>query len=168
MGASTGRSRGDCIDCKACVVVCPAGIDIRDGSQLECIQCALCIDACNEIMSKIGRPRGLIAYDTVAKQEAKAAGRHETLRLVRPRTILYAALMSVVGLVMLVGWLNRTVLEVNVLAERNPPFVLLTDGGVRNAYSVKILNKLHEPRTFEIDRTRASRLPHRRRRREPG
>ena len=74
-------SRGDCIDCKACVVVCPAGIDIRDGSQLECIQCALCIDACDEIMDKIGRPRGLIAYDTIAMKEAKAAGRHQALQI---------------------------------------------------------------------------------------
>ena len=68
------EGRGDCIDCRACVAVCPTGIDIRDGSQLECIQCALCIDACNEIMSKVGRPRGLIAYDTIANQEAAAKG----------------------------------------------------------------------------------------------
>ena len=61
------EGRGDCVDCKACVAVCPTGIDIRDGSQLECIQCALCIDACNEIMDKVGRPRGLIAYDTIAE-----------------------------------------------------------------------------------------------------
>ncbi|HRD76763.1 MAG TPA: cytochrome c oxidase accessory protein CcoG, partial [Hyphomicrobiaceae bacterium] len=59
------EGRGDCIDCKACVAVCPAGIDIRDGAQLECIQCALCIDACNEIMTKVGRPRGLVAYSTI-------------------------------------------------------------------------------------------------------
>ena len=143
-------ARGDCIDCKACVVVCPAGIDIRDGSQLECIQCALCIDACNEIMDKIGRPRGLIAYDTVARQEAKSAGRHEPVRVLRPRTMLYAGLAALVGLIMLAGWLNRTILEVNVLAERNPPFVLLSDGSIRNGYSIKILNKLHEPRSFSI------------------
>ena len=68
------EGRGDCIDCKACVAVCPTGIDIRDGSQLECIQCALCIDACNDIMGKVGRPRGLIAYDTIAGQEAAAKG----------------------------------------------------------------------------------------------
>lgn len=143
-------ARGDCIDCKACVVVCPAGIDIRDGSQLECIQCALCIDACNEIMDKIDRPRGLIAYDTVAKQEAKSEGRHEAHRIVRPRTMLYAGMLSLVGAIMLVAWLNRTMLEVNVLPERNPPFVLLTDGSMRNGYTVKILNKLHEPRTFTL------------------
>lgn len=143
--------RGDCIDCKACVVVCPAGIDIRDGSQLECIQCALCIDACNDIMEKIGRPRDLIAYDTVAKQEAQATGGHATLQIVRPRTVLYAALFVGVGVVMLVGWLNRTILEVNILADRNPPYVLLTDGSIRNAYTVKILNKLHAARTFTIE-----------------
>lgn len=149
-GTVDWSTRGDCIDCKACVVVCPAGIDIRDGSQLECIQCALCIDACNEIMDKVGRPRGLIAYDTVARKEAKAEGRHEPIRLVRARTVLYAMLFSLVGLIMLAGWLNRTVLEVNVLPERNPPFVVLSDGGIRNAYTVKILNKLHEPRTFAL------------------
>jgi cytochrome c oxidase accessory protein FixG len=144
------EGRGDCVDCKACVVVCPAGIDIRDGSQLECIQCALCIDACNDIMDKVGRPRGLIAYDTVARKEAKAAGLHEQIQLVRPRTMLYAGLLGVVGAIMLAGWLNRTVLEINVLHDRSPPFVLLSDGSIRNGYTVKILNKLHEPRIVEI------------------
>jgi cytochrome c oxidase accessory protein FixG len=142
--------RGDCIDCKACVVVCPTGIDIRDGSQMECIQCALCIDACNDIMDKIGRPRDLIAYDTIAKQEATAKGEHESHRFVRPRTLLYAGVFSLVGLVMLGVWLNRTILEVNVQRDRNPPFVRLSEGGIRNGYTVKILNKLHEPRTFTI------------------
>lgn len=143
-------TRGDCIDCKACVAVCPAGIDIRDGSQLECIQCALCIDACNEIMDKIGRPRGLIAYDTVARQEAKAKGQHEPIKLIRVRTMLYAGLMTLVGAIMLVVWLNRTVLELNVIPDRNPPFVQLSSGGVRNGYTVKILNKLHEPRDYRL------------------
>ena len=152
----TWEGRGDCVDCKACVVVCPAGIDIRDGSQLECIQCALCIDACNDIMDKVDRPRGLIAYDTIAKQEAKVAGLNEPLRLVRPRTMLYAGVLTLVGVIMLVAWANRTVLEINVLHDRNPPFVLLSDGSIRNAFTVKILNKLHEPRTVELT---ASGLP---------
>ena len=81
--AQPWEGRGDCIDCKACVAVCPTGIDIRDGSQLECIQCALCIDACDDIMDKVGRPRGLIGYDTIAKQEAAAKGTRAPLRLVR-------------------------------------------------------------------------------------
>ena len=144
------EGRGDCIDCKACVAVCPTGIDIRDGSQLECIQCALCIDACNDIMSKIGRPRGLIAYDTIAGQEAAAKGGTARLQLVRARTLLYAGLIGLVGAIMLVALLHRTTLEVNVLRDRNPPYVLLSDGGVRNGYTVKILNKLHEPRDFSL------------------
>jgi cytochrome c oxidase accessory protein FixG len=146
------EGRGDCIDCRACVAVCPTGIDIRDGSQLECIQCALCIDACNGIMDKVGRPRGLINYSTVARQEAAACGAGSPpLRLIRPRTMLYAALSGLVGSFMLVGWLLRTELEINVLHDRNPPFVRLTDGSIRNGYTVKLLNKQHEPRSFKLD-----------------
>jgi cytochrome c oxidase accessory protein FixG len=142
--------RGDCVDCKACVAVCPTGIDIRDGAQLECIQCALCIDACNEIMSKVGRPRGLIGYDTIAKQEAAARGATAPLQLIRPRTLLYGALIGLVGVIMLAALANRTTLEINVLHDRNPPYVLLSDGGIRNGYTVKILNKLHQPREFTL------------------
>lgn len=143
--------RGDCIDCKACVAVCPAGIDIRDGSQLECIQCALCIDACDEIMQKIGRPLRLIAYDTMATVEAKQAGAaHVPLQVVRPRTIIYAGLLALVASILLWGWFARALLEVNVLHERNPPYVRLSNGGMRNSYTVKVLNKRHEARTFEL------------------
>ncbi|GAB4235874.1 MAG: cytochrome c oxidase accessory protein CcoG [Methyloligellaceae bacterium] len=145
------EGRGDCIDCKQCVAVCPAGIDIRDGAQLECIQCALCIDACNAIMDKVGRPRGLITYDTVDNLEAAARGERSPVRLLRPRVILYASLILLVGLIMLVALWNRTLLEVNVLRDRNPIFVQLSDGSVRNGYTVKILNKRHEPRTFRLD-----------------
>ncbi len=144
------EGRGDCIDCKQCVVVCPAGIDIRDGAQLECIQCALCIDACDTIMSRIGRPRGLIAYDTVDNLEACAKGGKSPVQLLRPRILLYAAMIALVGLIMLVALWNRTVLEVNVLRDRNPIFVELSDGGVRNGYTIKILNKRHERRRFRV------------------
>ena len=154
-GTVDWSNRGDCIDCKACVVVCPAGIDIRDGSQLECIQCALCIDACNDIMTKIDRPLGLIGYGTVAIQEAaqEAAGKgivHAPVAYVRARTIIYAGLFALVGLIMLVGWFNRSILDVNVLADRVPPYVLLSDGAIRNGYTVKILNKLHQRRNMLI------------------
>jgi cytochrome c oxidase accessory protein FixG len=144
------EGRGDCIDCKACVAVCPTGIDIRDGVQLECIQCALCIDACNEIMDKVHRPRGLIAYSTVAKQEAKAAGAHEPLKFVRPRTLLYAGLIVLVSLVMLAGLWNRTTLEINVLHDRGMLYVPLSNGGIRNGFTVKLLNKLHSPRDVTL------------------
>jgi cytochrome c oxidase accessory protein FixG len=143
------EGRGDCIDCMQCVAVCPAGIDIRDGGQLECIQCALCIDACDAIMDKVGRPRGLIAYDTL---RSLAAAGHETvpIKLLRPRVVLYASAMAVVGAIMLTALLLRPDLEVSVLHDRNPIYVRLSDGGVRNGYTVKLLNKLYEPHSFRL------------------
>jgi cytochrome c oxidase accessory protein FixG len=142
--------RGDCIDCRACVAVCPTGIDIRDGSQLECIQCALCIDACNDIMDKVGRPRGLIAYDTIARQEAKADGAHESIQLLRPRSILYAVLIAAVGGIMLLALAGRTTLEVNVLHDRGVLYVPLSSGGIRNGFTIKLLNKLASPREVAL------------------
>ncbi|MBU2531542.1 MAG: cytochrome c oxidase accessory protein CcoG [Alphaproteobacteria bacterium] len=142
--------RGDCIDCNACVAVCPAGIDIRDGSQLECIQCALCIDACDEIMAKIDRPKGLIAYDTVARQDASARGEHEPFKLVRVRTMLYAGLIVLVSAIMVAAFATRSTIDVNVLRDRTAMFTRLSDGGLRNGYTLKILNKAHQPRSFTI------------------
>jgi cytochrome c oxidase accessory protein FixG len=144
------EGRGDCIDCKACVAVCPTGIDIRNGPQFECIQCALCIDACDDIMQRIERPQGLIAYDTFRNLDAASHHERAPLRLVRPRTLLYAALIAVVSAVMLGAWLNRSVLDVSVLHDRNPVYVQLSNGGLRNGYTVKILNKMHEARTFRL------------------
>jgi cytochrome c oxidase accessory protein FixG len=144
------EGRGDCIDCKACVAVCPMGIDIRNGPQLECIQCALCIDACNEIMDKVGRPRGLIAYTTEQNQKNRSGGPRDGMRLIRPRTILYSILIAIVGSIMTYSLLNRGDLHVNVLPDRNPLFVRLSDGGVRNGYTVKIVNKLQVPRRFSV------------------
>jgi cytochrome c oxidase accessory protein FixG len=143
------EGRGDCIDCRQCVAVCPTGIDIRNGAQLECIQCALCIDACNEIMDRIGRPRSLVAYDTVRHLES--AGQDLVpVDFLRPRVILYTTAMAVVGLIMLTALLLRPDLEVNVLHDRNPIYVKLSDGGLRNGYTVKILNKAYQPRDFTI------------------
>ena len=100
--------RGDSIDCTACVAVCPTGIDIRDGSQLECIQCALCIDACNDIMDRVGRPRSLIGYDTIARQEAAARrARRRCGSCARARCSM-PGLIGLVGGIMLVAWLHRT------------------------------------------------------------
>lgn len=144
------EGRGDCIDCKACVAVCPMGIDIRDGAQLECIQCALCIDACDEIMDKIDRPRGLVAYDTFKNLDAASHHERVPLRLIRPRTVLYSAVICLVGAIMVWAWSNRTILDLNVLHDRQPLYVQLSDGSLRNGYTVKILNKLHETRTFKL------------------
>ncbi len=144
------EGRGDCVDCKQCVVVCPMGIDIRDGAQLECIQCALCIDACNEIMDKLGRPRNLIAYDTFHNLKAAETGGSAPVQYIRARTILYSALLVAVLAVMTYGWMNRSELQLNVLRDRNPVFVRLSDGGIRNGYTVKILNKRHDTRSFKF------------------
>jgi cytochrome c oxidase accessory protein FixG len=144
------EGRGDCIDCKQCVAVCPVGIDIRDGAQLECIQCALCIDACDDIMFKVGRPPKLIAYDTFRNLDAASHGERAPIRLIRPRTILYGSLLALVAAVMLFGLTNRSVLDVNVLRDRNPLYVQLADGGLRNGYTVKLLNKAYDTRNYAL------------------
>lgn len=134
--------RGDCIDCNLCVAVCPTGIDIRDGQQIECIGCGLCIDACTQTMEKVGRPTGLIRWDTLAAQQAKEARAAPVpWRPVRARTLLYAGLLSVVAAVMLVVFALRADTELTVQRDRNPNFVRLSNGDIRNSYAVKVLNK---------------------------
>jgi cytochrome c oxidase accessory protein FixG len=133
------EGRGDCVDCNACVAVCPTGIDIRDGQQLECIGCGLCIDACDAVMRKVERPARLIAWDTLAGQAARGAGPGPGLW--RPRLALYGVLMLAVAGVMLFALLNRASAELNVQHDRNPLYVLLSSGDARNGYTVSILNK---------------------------
>jgi cytochrome c oxidase accessory protein FixG len=135
------------------VAVCPQGIDIRDGDQLECINCALCIDACDEIMRKVGRPTGLIAYDTHVNVEKRQRGEKARIRLVRPRTMLYAALMCVVGAIMLFALLTRSTLDLNVIRDRSPPFVRLADGSFRNDYALKLINMRPSERSLRIEVT---------------
>lgn len=143
-------TRGDCIDCKACIAVCPMGIDIRDGSQLECIQCALCIDACDDVMGKIGRDKGLIAYATQKNVDNHDAHPREGWRLFRPRTMLYAAVISVISAIMVAGFVARSDLQFSVAADRNPLFVTLRDGSIRNGYVLHVVNKTNAPREFSV------------------
>ena len=126
------------------------GIDIRNGPQLECINCGLCIDACDEIMLKVDRPKGLIAYDTDAAVEARAAGKPAVYRLIRSRTVFYAVALAVVGALMTWGLLNRPSLDVHVLHDRNPVFVRLHDGAVRNGYTIKIANRTFQAQTYTV------------------
>ncbi|MEQ8967939.1 MAG: cytochrome c oxidase accessory protein CcoG [Azospirillaceae bacterium] len=144
------EGRGDCVDCRQCVAVCPTGIDIRDGIQLECIGCGLCMDACDTVMDKVGRPRGLIAWDSERNLEREARGESPVLRLIRARTIIYAALVAAVGLGMLYGLTTRGTIELNVLHDRNPLFVTLSDGSIRDGYEVKLLNKNREETEFAL------------------
>lgn len=145
-----GGLAGDCIDCNQCVVVCPTGIDIRDGLQIDCIQCGLCIDACDTVMAKIGRPERLIAYDTDINIRARQNGKPETFNLIRPRTILYSAIIALVSGIMIFALATRSESGINVIHDRNPQFVILADGATRNAYTVRVLNKSLEDRRFVL------------------
>jgi cytochrome c oxidase accessory protein FixG len=149
-----GEVAGDCVDCYQCVAVCPTGIDIRNGAQLECIQCGLCIDACDTVMTKIGRPTRLIGYDNdinIVRRQAGQAGKEPVTRIIRPRTVIYAFVIAMVGAIMLYALLTRSLLDVNVLHDRNPVAVRLSDGAIRNAYTVRLLNKRGFDRVIAID-----------------
>jgi cytochrome c oxidase accessory protein FixG len=151
--AGTGwEGRGDCVDCRLCINVCPTGIDIRDGQQLECIGCGLCVDACNDTMDKVGRPRGLIRWDTLARQQARELGRPlAAWKPVRVRTLLYAALLAVVATAMATAFLLRSDTDLAVQRDRSPNFVRLSNGDIRNAYTVKISNKQQHERRFTVE-----------------
>ena len=147
------QKMGDCIDCMACVNVCPVGIDIRDGQQLECITCALCIDACDEVMEKIGKPRGLIDYLAFSDEPAERSGaapRPIWQHVLRPRTIMYTVLWSLVGVGLVVALIIRPDIDMTVSPIRNPTFVTLSDGAIRNTYDVRLRNKHGDDRVFDI------------------
>src|SRR5215472_18662830 len=145
-----GQPAGDCVDCYQCVHVCPTGVDIRGGPNLGCIQCGLCIDACDAVMAKIGRPPRLIAYDTDLNIKRREAGQDSVFKIVRVRTALYVAIIALVGGVMLYTLATRTSEGLSVLHDRNPIFVRLSDGALRNGYTVRVLNKALETRRFML------------------
>ncbi len=144
---------GDCIDCMACVNVCPMGIDIRNGQQLECITCALCIDACDDVMEKIGKPRGLIDYialtDEIRERDGKEP-RPILSHVFRLRTMVYTALWSAVGIALVFALFIRADIDVTVAPIRNPQFVTLSDGSIRNSYDIRLRNKHGESRPFRV------------------
>ncbi len=159
-GEPRGKQRvegtGDCIDCMACVNVCPMGIDIRDGQQMECITCALCIDACDDIMDKIGKPRGLIDYLALSDEPAERAGaapKPLLKHILRPRTILYTVMWSAIGLGLLYALFVRSDIDLTVSPIRNPTYVMQSDGSIRNIYDVRIRNKLGVERRVHVGLT---------------
>lgn len=137
------RSKGDCVDCKQCIAVCPTGVDIRNGSQEGCIMCALCIDACDDIMDKLGKPRGLVRFESLDGLEGKDHGK----LLTRPRVWIYITILvaSVVGI--MYGFSTLDAIELKVIHSRQPLYVLQSDGSVQNKYTLKVLNKM----TSELD-----------------
>lgn len=144
---------GDCIDCFRCVAVCPTGIDIRNGMQMECIGCANCIDACDEIMERTGRPHGLVRYDSQhGFEEGKRRG------LVRPRSIVYAALALVGVLVFVVSISGRTSFEVRVLRTVGMPYVI-DEQEIRNVFNLKVQNKRDDAAVFYLEVSAAGENP---------
>jgi len=142
--AGAGAGAGDCIDCTWCVQVCPTGIDIRRGLQYECIACAACIDACDQVMDRVGSPRGLIRFTT------QHALDHRTTRVIRPRMLVYAGILSALCVGFVVALLLRTPLGLDVIRDRNSLFRLTDDGSVENVYTLKILNKSELAHRFDV------------------
>lgn len=137
------EKKGDCVDCRRCVVVCPTGIDIRNGLQLDCIGCTACIDACDDVMDKLHRPRGLVRYDSLRGLEGKPR------KVLRPRLALYAAL-GLAGLIALTLALRTSEpFEANLIRLRGAPFTL-EEGAVRNAFTLHIVNKRNERVRYRI------------------
>ncbi len=147
---AAGEPAGDCVDCGQCVAVCPTGVDIRHGSQLGCIQCGLCIDACDNVMAKVGLPRGLIDYDSEFNLEQRLAGKPEKSKVLRARTILYLVLILAISAFMAYTFIGRSSLGVASMHDRNPLFVRLSDGSIRNAYTVRVINKALDERSFTL------------------
>jgi len=143
--------QGDCIDCMACVNVCPMGIDIRDGQQLACITCGLCIDACNDVMDRIGKPHGLIGYLALSDERRERTGQAPLSpwkHVFRVRTMVYTVLWAGIGVGLIVALFLRSDLDMSVSPIRNPTHVVLSDGSVRNAYDIRLRNMSHEERMF--------------------
>jgi cytochrome c oxidase accessory protein FixG len=137
------ESAGDCIDCRRCIQVCPTGIDIRNGLQMECIGCAACVDACDEIMDKVKRPRGLIRYASDRNLEGFKS------KFLRPRTVLYTALLFL-G-ISVAGFSFSTIEPVVGMTTRMPgvPFYI-TDTHIRNQYQIRLINKDAKPLAFNV------------------
>jgi cytochrome c oxidase accessory protein FixG len=146
----TVAGHGDCIDCGFCVQVCPTGIDIRDGLQYQCISCGLCIDACNNIMDSVGYPRGLIRYDSEANI-ASAEPHKPRLEWKRLKVIGYAAALILMTSVLAYNIGTRSNVEVNVQQVRQPLYIMLSDGSIRNRYVIHIVNKTESDEIYTID-----------------
>ena len=136
---------GDCIDCTLCVQACPTGIDIRKGLQYECIACAACIDACDSVMDKMNYPRGLIRYSTQNAMEGSPA------RVLRPRTIVYGTLLTILAGLFVWSIATRPVVSVDVIRDRNALYRITTDNRIENVYTLRVLNKQAEPRTYAVE-----------------
>ena len=135
---------GDCIDCQLCVQVCPTGIDIRDGLQMECIGCAACIDACDSIMDKMGYARGLVSY--TSEHQLQGGKTH----LLRPRLIGYSAVLLVMIAALVVALVGRPMVSLDVTKDRGL-FRENAQGRIENIYSLKVINKTQQRQAYRLE-----------------
>jgi cytochrome c oxidase accessory protein FixG len=141
---TTALGLGDCISCTLCVQVCPTGIDIRDGLQIECIACAACIDICDQVMDKMEYPRGLIRYTTENALHGKPS------RVLRPRVLFYGALLLLIISVTLWSMVNRTPLRADLIRDRNALYRELPGGLIENVYTLKMTNMDGRDHRYEL------------------
>ena len=143
--AQQGVNPGDCVDCGLCVTTCPTGIDIRKGLQLECVACTQCVDACDEVMEKVGRPKGLIRYSSQNELEGKPN------RVLRPRVIIYPALMAIMLGLLVFAVSSRTDAQIQFQRARGQnPYNVMESGEVRNLVQVHLVNRTDETATYDI------------------
>jgi cytochrome c oxidase accessory protein FixG len=141
---------GDCVDCGICVQVCPTGIDIRNGLQYECIGCGACVDGCNQVMARIGYPKGLIRYSTENALAGRYRDRDILRHLLRPRTLLYSGLLLAVTVAVVAGIVLRTPVKMNIIRDRGNIVRELEDGRLENVYRVQIMNTREDARSFVL------------------
>ncbi len=144
------EGNGDCIDCNQCVAVCPTGVDIRKGQEYGCITCGLCIDACDTVMEKVGKPKGLIRYTSLAEMEFN---QQPKALYKRPRVIVYSTILLASLAMLINGILSIAPMDFKVLHDRQPLFVQLSDGSIRNKYELKVMNKTDNEMSISVDFT---------------
>ena len=141
---------GDCVDCGLCVVVCPTGVDIRNGIQYECIGCGACIDACDPVMDKVGLPRGLIRYTTENALAKHFTSKDVVGHILRPRIILYTVILTAITIAAAWSLATRVPLKVDVIRDRSLLAREADDGRIENVYNLKIMNTTEEPKRYSL------------------
>ncbi|MEK9952433.1 MAG: FixG Ig-like domain-containing protein, partial [Curvibacter sp.] len=141
---------GSCIDCTLCVQVCPTGIDIRKGLQYECISCAACIDVCDDVMDKMNYPRGLIKYTTQNAQHHGWSRSQTWRRVLRPRVLIYSAILGAVCVAMLASLVLRTPYKVDVVRDRGVLARIVAGGMIENVYRLQIMNATEVEQQYHL------------------
>ncbi len=148
-GADTSKL-GDCVDCGQCVVVCPTGIDIRNGLQYECIGCAACVDVCDQVMDKVGLPRGLVRYSTENAMQQKLDHKSIMAHIIRPRILLYTAILILISIIAGYFLVHRIPLKVDIIRDRSTLAREADDGSIENVFMLQIMNTSESPQHYKL------------------